>query len=82
MPRAQDRRIAAAVPKGGGVRVGRPNLRWPAWVGVDYADAAHFLEKKIAGKTVLVGDPASIDQTEHARGRPYLEQRHDALRCR
>ena len=29
-------------------------------------------ETVIEGKTVLVGDTAAVEQTEHQRGRPYI----------
>ena len=51
---------------------GHPGNDWPPTIGVDHPDAAAFQEADIEGKHVLVGKTAGVDQSEHARGRPYV----------
>ena len=51
---------------------GQPGSYWPPTFAVDHPDAAGFRETVIEGKTVLVGDTAAVEQTEHQRGRPYI----------
>jgi hypothetical protein len=52
--------------------LGRPGSEFPSTTGVDFPDAAAFHEADIEGKYVLVGETAGMDQSEHARGRPYV----------
>jgi hypothetical protein len=51
---------------------GHPGEEWPDTIGLDNPAAAAFQEADIAGKHVLVGEEAAMEQTEHARGRPYV----------
>lgn len=43
----------------------------PVSLGLDHADLGTWRSANVGGKTVEVGEPEMIDQTEHARGRPY-----------
>jgi len=52
--------------------VGHPASEFPPTIGVDHPDAVAFLEADIEGKRVLVGEMAGMDQSDHARGRPYV----------
>ena len=51
---------------------GHPATDLPDAVGLDHPDLGTWQEATFGGKTVLVGDQAMVDQTEHARGRPYV----------
>jgi hypothetical protein len=51
---------------------GHPGSEWPPRTGLDYPDLAAFQNATIAGKDVLVGDAAAIEQTAHALGQPYV----------
>ena len=51
---------------------GRPGSEFPSTTGVDYPDVVAFHEADIEGKHVLVGETAGMEQSEHARGRPYV----------
>jgi len=45
---------------------------WPATTGLDHPDEAAFGEADVGGKQVLVGELAAVEQSESARGRPYV----------
>jgi hypothetical protein len=51
---------------------GSAGSEFPDSIGLDYPDRADFRDAVIAGKDVIVGEPASMEQTDHARGRPYV----------
>lgn len=51
---------------------GHPPAEFPTGIGVDHPETGTWHEVKIGGKDVLVGEPSMIDQTEHARGRPFV----------
>ena len=51
---------------------GRPATEFPDGVGLDHPDAGTWHEATVGAKTVLIGDQAMVDQTEHVRGRPYV----------
>ena len=51
---------------------GHPGSEFPSTTSVDNPDAVAFHEANIEGKHVLVGETAGMDQSEHARGKPYV----------
>jgi len=51
---------------------GHPGSEWPSTVGLDHRDAAAFHKADLGGKHVLVGETAAMDQSTHARGKPYV----------
>ena len=51
---------------------GHPGVDWPSTMALEYPAAAAFEETVLEDKLVLVGDAAAIEQSAHARGRPYV----------
>lgn len=51
---------------------GHAPAEFPRGIGVDRPETGTWHKVQIGGKDVFVGEPSMIDQTEHARGWPFV----------
>jgi len=45
---------------------------FPTGFWVDNPDTGKWTKRTVSGRTVLAGEPAMVDQTEHLRGWPHV----------